>query len=244
MRTVGGYLHLLMVFVPQEAGGTGGGAPLFVLHSMITLCATRSLLLRLCFRLSIGACCPLCSSPLARLPPQLQAGASVAVLARSRAKFDELVPVLAEKELPVDKTHFISIDLSSTDDIRRAAVEANEWAGGCADILVNNGEFRFNLGQNNQMVEGLWLGLCAKLRHQECYRGQHIKPRRGESNVFRCRVFLQIASEVNVWKEPSLGKLVSLHTPMPGLIERASPPRLIRFCSWCGHNRSHRRGDC
>ena len=71
---------------------------------------------------------------------QLQAGASVVVLARSRSKFDQLVPILKEKKLPVDKTHFISIDLSSTDDIRRAAIEANEWAGGCADILVNNGE--------------------------------------------------------------------------------------------------------
>ncbi len=40
----------------------------------------------------------------------------------------------------MDKTHFIAIDLSSSDDIRRAAIEANEWAGGCADILVNNGE--------------------------------------------------------------------------------------------------------
>ncbi|CBJ28017.1 conserved unknown protein [Ectocarpus siliculosus] len=68
----------------------------------------------------------------------LRAGASVAVLARSRSKFDGLLPVLEEKKLPVDKTHFIPIDLSSTDDIRRAAVEANDWAGGCADILVNN----------------------------------------------------------------------------------------------------------
>lgn len=34
---------------------------------------------------------------------------------------------------------FIPIDLSSTDDIRKAAIAANEWAGGCADILVNNG---------------------------------------------------------------------------------------------------------
>ena len=62
------------------------------------------------------------------------------VLARSRKKFDLLLPILEEKKLPVDKTHFISIDLSSTDDIKRAAIEANEWAGGCADILVNNGE--------------------------------------------------------------------------------------------------------
>ncbi|CAN0499382.1 unnamed protein product [Ectocarpus sp. 12 AP-2014] len=68
----------------------------------------------------------------------LRAGASVAVLARSRSKFDGLLPVLEEKKLPVDKTHFIPIDLSSTDDIRRAAIEANDWAGGCADILVNN----------------------------------------------------------------------------------------------------------
>ncbi|CAM9183380.1 unnamed protein product [Hapterophycus canaliculatus] len=68
----------------------------------------------------------------------LQAGASVAVLARSRSKFDQLLPVLEEKKLPVERTHFISIDLSSTDDVRRATIEANEWAGGCADILVNN----------------------------------------------------------------------------------------------------------
>ncbi|CAM9306392.1 unnamed protein product [Ectocarpus sp. 6 AP-2014] len=68
----------------------------------------------------------------------LQAGASVAVLARSRSKYDKLVPVLEERKLPVDKTTFISIDLSSTDAIRKATVEANEWAGGCADILVNN----------------------------------------------------------------------------------------------------------
>ncbi|CAB1105395.1 unnamed protein product [Ectocarpus sp. CCAP 1310/34] len=68
----------------------------------------------------------------------LRAGASVAVLARSRSKFDGLLPILEEKKLPVDKTHFIPIDLSSTDDIRRAAIEANDWAGGCADILVNN----------------------------------------------------------------------------------------------------------
>lgn len=71
---------------------------------------------------------------------QLQAGASVAVLARSRSKYDKLVPLLEERKLPVDKTTFISIDLSSTDAIRKATVEANEWAGGCADILVNNGE--------------------------------------------------------------------------------------------------------
>lgn len=62
------------------------------------------------------------------------------VLARSRAKFDKLLPILVEKKLPTDDLHFISIDLSSTDDIRRAAKDANEWAGGCADILVNNGE--------------------------------------------------------------------------------------------------------
>ncbi|CAM9865213.1 unnamed protein product [Ectocarpus sp. 4 AP-2014] len=68
----------------------------------------------------------------------LQAGASVAVLARSRSKYDKLIPVLEERKLPVDKTTFISIDLSSTDGIRKATVEANEWAGGCADILVNN----------------------------------------------------------------------------------------------------------
>ena len=73
---------------------------------------------------------------------QLQAGASVAVLARNDSKFDELLPTLEEKKLPVDKTHFIAIDLASTDDIRRAAIEANEWAGGCADILVNNGKSR------------------------------------------------------------------------------------------------------
>lgn len=79
-------------------------------------------------------------SPFAWLPHQLQAGASVAVLARSRSKFDQLLPTLEEKKLPGDKTHFISIDLASTDDIRRSAIEANEWAGGCVDILVNNGE--------------------------------------------------------------------------------------------------------
>lgn len=62
------------------------------------------------------------------------------VLARSRAKFDKLVPLLQEKGLSTENLEFISIDLSSTDDIRRAAVDANEWAGGCADILVNNGE--------------------------------------------------------------------------------------------------------
>lgn len=62
------------------------------------------------------------------------------VLARSRAKFDLLVPILQEKELSTKDLDFIAIDLSSTDDIRRAAAEANEWAGGCADILVNNGE--------------------------------------------------------------------------------------------------------
>ncbi|CAN0173041.1 unnamed protein product [Pylaiella littoralis] len=68
----------------------------------------------------------------------LQAGASVAVLARNRSKFDKLLPVIEERKLPVDKTHFISIDLASVDGIQQAAVEANEWAGGCADILVNN----------------------------------------------------------------------------------------------------------
>ncbi|CAM9670388.1 unnamed protein product [Ectocarpus fasciculatus] len=68
----------------------------------------------------------------------LQAGAKVAVLARNRSKYDKLVPILEERKLPVDKTTFISIDLSSTDAIQQAAVEANEWAGGCADILVNN----------------------------------------------------------------------------------------------------------
>lgn len=83
----------------------------------------------------------LISDPRSRcLAHQLEAGASVAVLARSRSKFDKLIPILKEKELPVEKTHFIAIDLASTDDIRRAAIEANEWAGGCADILVNNGE--------------------------------------------------------------------------------------------------------
>eukprot|EP00904_Undaria_pinnatifida_P009770 jgi/Undpi1/5923/HiC_scaffold_2.g01197.m1 len=68
----------------------------------------------------------------------LRAGCGVVVLARSRAKFDKLLPILVEKKLPTDDLHFISIDLSSTDDIRRAAKDANEWAGGCADILVNN----------------------------------------------------------------------------------------------------------
>lgn len=82
-------------------------------------------------------------SPFACLRPhQLQAGASVAVLARNDSKFDELLPTLEEKKLPVDKTHFIAIDLASTDDVRRAAIGANEWAGGCADILVNNGMSR------------------------------------------------------------------------------------------------------
>lgn len=36
------------------------------------------------------------------------------------------------------------MDLASVDDIKRAGVEANEWAGGCADILVNNGGSRFS----------------------------------------------------------------------------------------------------
>lgn len=61
----------------------------------------------------------------------------VVVLSRSKAKFDKLVE---EKKLNIDMLHFISMDLSSVDDIRRAAIEANEWADGCADILVNNGE--------------------------------------------------------------------------------------------------------
>ncbi|CAN0180681.1 unnamed protein product [Scytosiphon promiscuus] len=68
----------------------------------------------------------------------LQAGASVVVLARNRSKYDDLLPVIEERGLPVDKTHFISIDLSNTDAVRTAAREALEWAGGCADILVNN----------------------------------------------------------------------------------------------------------
>ncbi|CAN0052132.1 unnamed protein product, partial [Laminaria digitata] len=68
----------------------------------------------------------------------LQAGCAVVVLARSRGKFDKLVPILKAKKLSTEHLDFISIDLSSTDDIRRAAAEANEWAGGCADILVNN----------------------------------------------------------------------------------------------------------
>lgn len=72
--------------------------------------------------------------------PQLRAGCGVVVLARSRAKYDKLLPILVEKKLPIDDLHFIAIDLSSTDDIRRAATEANDWAGGCADILVNNGK--------------------------------------------------------------------------------------------------------
>lgn len=60
----------------------------------------------------------------------------MAVLARSKEKYDKL---LKEKQWSGDNTTFISIDLSSVDDIQKAAVEANEWAGGCADILVNNG---------------------------------------------------------------------------------------------------------
>ena len=70
---------------------------------------------------------------------QLRAGAEVVVLARSRAKFSKFLSLLVEKKLPTDGLHFIAVDLSSADDIRRAATEANDWAGGCADILVNNG---------------------------------------------------------------------------------------------------------
>ncbi len=74
----------------------------------------------------------------------------------------------------MDKTHFIAIDLSSSDDIRGAAVEANEWAGGCADILVNNGEFRCRATTYDW---GLWLGSCAKLRHRRVWpRGARRRP--------------------------------------------------------------------
>lgn len=87
---------------------------------------------------------------------QLQAGAAVVVLSRSRAKFDKLIPVLEEKKLPTDKVHFISIDLSSTDDIRRAAVEANDWADGCADILINNGErLLLGIGWQRRLQRGI-----------------------------------------------------------------------------------------
>ncbi|CAM9226933.1 unnamed protein product [Sphacelaria rigidula] len=65
----------------------------------------------------------------------LKAGAKVAVLARSKAKYDKL---LEEKGWDGSTTTFIPIDLASTDAIHQACVEANEWAGGCADILVNN----------------------------------------------------------------------------------------------------------
>lgn len=84
---------------------------------------------------------------------QLQAGCAVVVLARSRAKFDVLVPILQQKGLSTKDLDFISIDLSSTDDIRRAAADANEWAGGCADILVNNGE---NMRQQQQQQQPEW----------------------------------------------------------------------------------------
>lgn len=75
------------------------------------------------------------------------------VLARSRAKFDLLVPILEAKELSTKDLDFIAIDLSSTDDIRRAAAEANEWAGGCADILVNNGESMQQTQQQKQQQQ-------------------------------------------------------------------------------------------
>lgn len=101
------------------------------------------------------------SLPLPLLPlcttPQLKAGCAVVVLARSRAKFDLLVPILQAKELSTKDLDFISIDLSSTDDIRRAAAEANEWAGGCADILVNNGEFMQQQKQQQQGDSSSWV---------------------------------------------------------------------------------------
>lgn len=59
------------------------------------------------------------------------------MLARSQAKFDKLV---SEKGWPDEQVHFIAMDLANVDAIRKAAIEANEWAGGCADILVNNGK--------------------------------------------------------------------------------------------------------
>lgn len=68
---------------------------------------------------------------------QVKAGAKVVVMARSRGKYDKL---MAEKEWSEENVHFIPIDMNNADDIKKAANAANDWAGGCADILISNGE--------------------------------------------------------------------------------------------------------
>ena len=88
------------------------------------------------------------------------------VLSRSRSKFDKLIPSIEEKKLPTssDKLHFISMDLASVDDIKRAGVDANEWAGGCADILVNNGE---SLQQGNWLLSILTPSFSGTTRFEQ-----------------------------------------------------------------------------
>lgn len=104
-------------------------------------------------RISLQQSLPTC------LSLKLRAGCAVVVLSRSRSKFDALLPIIKEKKLPTssDKLHFISMDLASVDDIKRAGVEANEWAGGCADILVNNGGSRFT---HNYHISSSYSVLC------------------------------------------------------------------------------------
>jgi NAD(P)-dependent dehydrogenase (short-subunit alcohol dehydrogenase family) len=61
----------------------------------------------------------------------LRAGVKVAVIARSRAKYEA-------SGLPADATTFLEADLASAEEAEAAASAAVKWAGGCVDILVNN----------------------------------------------------------------------------------------------------------
>lgn len=68
-------------------------------------------------------------------------------MARSKSKYDKLMS--EHEDWSEETVHFVPIDLNNAEDIRNAANTANDWAGGCADILVNNGKF--------------WISFCRRM---------------------------------------------------------------------------------
>jgi len=66
----------------------------------------------------------------------LAAGASVAVVARDKTKFDHIQATVPMEEK--DQLEFIAGDLFDAENTKEAAKQAMEWAGGSVDILVNS----------------------------------------------------------------------------------------------------------